>query len=107
VKSKPVDALTVVADDLKRAAAHYQSWRSDGAEHILQKYDETVSWIAWNPGLFPRKFGNVQKAILKHLYYIVYFIQESKRSLVLAVLDGRRSPDEIRGIVSIRRKNPS
>jgi hypothetical protein len=56
VKSKPVEALSVVAGDLKSAAQHYQSWRLDGEEHILQKYDETVSWIAWNPGLFPRKF---------------------------------------------------
>ena len=106
MNSKPVDALTVVTEDLKNAAAQYQSWRSDGAEHILKKYDETVSWIAWNPGLFPRKFGSVQKAILKQSYYIVYFIQESKRSLVLAVLDGRRSPAEIREIVSTRRKSP-
>jgi len=106
VKSKPVDALSVVAGDLKSAAQHYQSWRSDGEEHILQKYDETVRWIAWNPGLFPRKFGSVQTAILKQSYYIVYFIQETKRSLVLAVLDGRRSPAEIREIVSIRRKSP-
>ena len=106
MNSKPVDALTVVVEDLQHAAAHYQSWRSDGAKHILQKYDETIGWIAWNPDLFPRKFGSIQKAILKQSYYIVYFIQERKRSLVLAVLDGRRSPSEIRTIVSIRRRSP-
>ena len=61
MKSKPVDALTVVTEDLKNAVAHYQSWRSDGAEHILTKYDETINWIAWNPDLFPRKFGSIRK----------------------------------------------
>ena len=106
MNSKRVDALAVVAEDLRQAAAHYKSWRSDGAEQILRKYDETVNWIAWNPDLFPRRFGRIQKAILKQTYYIVYFIQENERSVVLAVLDGRRSPDEIREIVSVRRKNP-
>lgn len=104
MKSKPVDALAVVTDDLKSAAAHYQTWRSDGTEHILQKYDETVSWIAWNPDLFPRKYGKVQRAILKHSYYIIYFIQERHRSVVLAVLDGRRRPSSIKRIVSARGK---
>lgn len=35
MRSKPVEALEVVATDLQSAAAHYQTWRSDGAEHIL------------------------------------------------------------------------
>jgi len=44
VKSKPVDALTVVADDLAQAAAHYQSWSSDGTEHVLKSYDADSAW---------------------------------------------------------------
>ena len=68
------------------------SWRSDGAEHIRQKYDETIGWIAWNPEVFPKKYGLVRRAILKRAYYIVYFVLERDRSLVFAVLDGRREP---------------
>ena len=103
MNSKPVFALPEVAADLAVAAAHYQSWRSDGKEHILRKYDETVGWIARNPGLFPRKFGAIRRAVLKQSYYIVYFLDEIDRNLVLAVLDGRRSPHEIRGILRGRR----
>ena len=102
MKSKPVSALEVVVDDLVAAAAHYQSWRADGAEHLFGKYDETVRWIAWNPDLFPRVFGRAQRAILKDSYYLVYFLQEPDRSLVLAVLDGRRSPRILRSIVAAR-----
>jgi plasmid stabilization system protein ParE len=94
--------LDVVADDLVAAAAHYQSWRSDGTEHLLDKYEETVRWIAWNPELFPRIYGRVQRAILKESYFLVYFVQEPDRSLVLAVLDGRRSPHELRSLVTAR-----
>jgi len=104
MNSKPVKALPAVARDLKAAVAHYESWRVDGGEYILQKYDETVSWIAWNPDAFPRKIGAIQRAVLKQSYYMVYFIQEPEWSLVLAVLDGRRNPDEIRGLVGFRRR---
>jgi plasmid stabilization system protein ParE len=102
VRSLPVFALPEVESDLRAAMAHYGSWRSDGAEHIRQKYDETVGWIAWNPEAFPKKYGAVRRAILKRAYYIVYFVVERERSLVLAVLDGRRRPDEIRSVVEER-----
>ena len=72
MKSKPVFALPHVEADLESAIEHYCSWRSDGRNHILQKYEETISWIEWNPDGFPKKHGNVQRAILKHSYYIVY-----------------------------------
>lgn len=104
MNSKPVAALPEVAADLLAAARHYQSWRSDGKRHILGKYDETVGWIAWNPDLFPKVIGRVQRAILKNSYYVVYFMQEADRSLVLAVLDGRRSPLEIGRILKGRRR---
>lgn len=82
--------------------AHYSSWRTDGADHIRQKYDETIGWIGWNPEAFPKKYGLVRRAILKRSYYIIYFIVERDRSLVLAVLDGRRDPREIRSFIEER-----
>lgn len=105
MKSKPVYALECVAEDLRAAAAHYASWRSDGAAHILDKYEETVSWIAWNPDLFPHAVGAIQRAILKHSYYLIYFIQEEDRTVVLAVLDGRMNPLSVRKLVKRRRRS--
>lgn len=102
MRSLPVFALPEVEIDLRAAMAHYSSWRSDGAEHIRKKYDETVDWIAWNPDGFPKKYGPVRRAILKRSYYIVYFVAEADRSIVIAVLDGRRSPREIRSVVEGR-----
>ncbi len=102
MKSLPVFALPEVEADLRAAAAHYASWRSDGAAHILQKYEETVEWIRWNPEAFPRKHGAVRRAILKQSYYIVYFLVEADVTIVLAVLDGRRDPREIQSIIGRR-----
>jgi|GEM_PF-890345 len=103
MNSKPVVALAEVLGDLEQATAHYVTWRSDGAAHVLQIYDETVALIESNPDSFPKKYGPVQRAILKHSYDLAYFVQETDRSLVVAVLDGRRSPTEIKKIVRMRR----
>ena len=104
MKNLPVFALPDVETDLRAAIAHYSSWRSDGGSHVRQKYEETVSWIGWNPDGFPEKYGGVRRAILKQSYYIVYFIEEKDRVLIVAVLDGRRDPQEIRVLVGKRKR---
>lgn len=103
MKSLPVVALPEVEADLCGAIEHYTSWRSDGAAHVLGKYEETIGWIAWNPESFPKKYGPVRRAILKQSYYIVYFVIEEGRTVILAVLDGRREPRLIRGLLRKRR----
>ena len=35
-----------------------------------------------------KKLGSVQRVVLKQSYYVVYFVQETARSVVIAVLDG-------------------
>ena len=55
MRSLPVLALPEVEGDLRAAISHYSSWRSDGAEHVRQKYAETIGWIGWNPEAFPKK----------------------------------------------------
>ena len=106
MNSKPVIALPEVAEDLRAGKSHYASWRSDGAEHFLGNFLETVDCIGRTPDAFPRKYGAVQRALMEHSFYVAYFIQEPDRSIVLAVLDGRRSPREIRRLVGFRRLLP-
>ena len=96
MSAKPVEALEVVLADLEYARSFYESWKPDGGVEILQKYFEAVEWIEWNPDLFPRKFGVIQRVILKQSYFVVYFFQAQERSIVVAVLDGRRNPRAIR-----------
>lgn len=103
MRSKPVFELPEVEADLEAAIAHYSSWRSDGRAHVLEKYDETIGSIELNPDLFPRKHGDVQCVILNKSYYIIYYLQEEHRTLVIAVLDGRRKPSAIRRMIKKRR----
>jgi len=98
----PLHHLAEIEGFRKRVCGHEQEpiAHDVGAQRaIRQKYEETIDWIAWNPEAFPKKHGPVRRAVLKHAYYIVCFVMERDRSLVLAVLDGRRSPEEPRSVV--------
>lgn len=64
-----------------------------------------MEWIEWNPDLFSRKFGIIQRVILMRSYFVVYFFQEPERSIVIAVLDGRRNPRTIRRLLRTRKKS--
>jgi hypothetical protein len=104
MSAKPVEALEAVQDDLEYARSFYESWKPGGGEEILRKYFDAVEWIEWNPDLFPRKFGVIQRVLLKRSYFVVYFFQEAERSIIVAVLDGRCSPRAIRRLIATRRK---
>ncbi len=104
MSAKPVEALEAVQADLEYARPFYESWKPGGGEEILQKYFNAVEWIEWNPDLFPRKFGIIQRVILRRSYFVVYFFQEEARSIIVAVLDGRRNPRVIRKLVTARRR---
>ena len=105
MSAKPVEALEIVQADLEYARSFYESWKPGGGEEILRKYFEAVEWIEWNPDLFPRKWGIIQRVILKRSYFVVYFFQEEARSIILAVLDSRRNPRVIRKLIIGRRKS--
>ena len=105
MSAKPVEALEAVQADLEDARSFYESWKPGGGEEILRKYFDAVEWIEWNPDLFPRKFGVLQRVILRRSYFVVYFFQEEARSIIVAVLDGRRHPLAIRKLIAVRRRS--
>ena len=56
MRSQRAEALEAVADALRYARSYYVSWKADGSSYFKARFDETVSWIEWNPELFPRKY---------------------------------------------------
>ncbi len=105
MSGKPVEVLEVVQADLEYARLFYESWKPGGGEELLQKYFDAVEWIEWNPDMFPRKFGVLQRVILKRSYFVIYFFQEPEQSVVVAVLDARRNPSTIRKLLVERKKS--
>ena len=104
MSAKRVEVLEAVQAELEYARSFYESWKPGGGDEILRKYFDALEWIEWNPDLFPRKFGVIQRVLLKRSYFVVYFLQEQERSVIVAVLDGRRGPRAIRKLIHHRRK---
>jgi len=78
VKSHPVEFLAFVEDDLHYAYDYYDSWLADGSAWFRDRFHETVSWIEWNPEMFPRKYRLFRRAIIRRSYFGVFFAIERK-----------------------------
>jgi hypothetical protein len=87
---------------LRQAHAFYESWQFQGAQKFQSKFRETVSWIEWNPELFPRKYKRFRRAIIRKTCFGVYYLIEPMVTTVVAVLDLRRNPQAIRRMLRSR-----
>ena len=103
MRSQPVEALEIVEADLRAARSFYDSWRSDGSRYLQARFHETVSWIGWNPELFPRKHRFFRRAIIRNTYFAAFFVIEPDVTTIVAVLDLRQRPSAIRRLLATRR----
>jgi hypothetical protein len=68
VRTQRVEFLEFVESDLRHVRDFYASWQFDGARKFQDKFRETISWIEWNPELFPRKYKYFRRAIIRRTY---------------------------------------
>jgi hypothetical protein len=102
VRSQRVEFLEFVEDDLRYARAYYDSWKTDGAEWFQERFREAISWIEWNPELFPKKYRRFRRAIIRRTYFGIFFAIEPDVTTAVAVLDLRRDPKAIKRILRER-----
>ena len=99
MKSQPVEFLESVEHDLRYARDFYESWLLNGGRDFMKKFHDCISWIEWNPEMFPKKHRQFRRAIIRKSYFGIYYIIEPEVSTVAAVLDMRRDPRIIRSIL--------
>jgi hypothetical protein len=103
VKSQPVEFLESIEDDLVYAYDYYDSWHPEGRDYFRGQWFEAVSWIEWNPELFPKRHRFFRRAMIRNTYFAAIFAIEPTVTTVVAVLDMRQDPKEIRRILKARR----
>ena len=96
MKSQPVEFLEFVEADLRYAHDYYDSWQTNGHRLFQEKFRETISWIPWNPELFPPKYRYFRRAIIRRSYFAIFFVIEAEVTTVAGVFDLRRNPEAIR-----------
>ena len=102
MKEQPVEFLEGIEADLRAARAFYDSWQTEGGVRFHEKFRETVAWIEWNPEMFPRGYRQFRRAVIRRSYYGIYFAIEPMVTTVVAVLDLRQSPADIRHLIESR-----
>lgn len=96
VRSQPVEFLEFIEDDLRYARAYYDSWKTDGADWFQGRLREAISWIEWNPEMFPKQYRSFRRTIIRQTYFGIFFAIEPEVTTVVAVLDLRQDPKGIR-----------
>lgn len=82
-------------EDVNLAAAWYEEQRAGlGVEFVLE-IDAVMQRIGETPKAFPVVYAEFRRALPKRFPYAVYFRFDGTSSRVFAVLDQRRSPDEV------------
>jgi len=104
VKSQPVEFLAFIEDDLRHAYDYYDSWLADGSPWFREQFHETVSWIEWNPEMFPKKHRFFRRAIIRRSYFGIFFAIEREVTTVVAVRDMRDNPQKIRALLLERKR---
>ena len=102
MRSQPVEFLEFIEDDLRYAHAYYDSWKTDRAGWFQERFREAISWIEWNPELFPKKYRQFRRGIIRQTYFGIFFAIEPDVTTAVAVLDLRRDPKAIKRILRER-----
>ena len=103
MKSQPVEFLELVEHDLRYAHEFYDSWKANGAGDFQERFRECISWIEWNPVMFPKQHRIFRRAIIRRSYFAIYYVIEPRVTTVVAVLDMRREPQSINKLLKRRK----
>jgi toxin ParE1/3/4 len=80
------------AADLEATAEWYEDRRRGLGGEFIRAARAALAGIARQPLRFPVAQGEVRRARVRRFPYVIFFIAEGERTVVLAVLHGRRDP---------------
>lgn len=90
----PIEYAEDVREDIDSAYVWYEDQQPGLGERFLQAIGDVVAKLQVHPERFGRIRGEVRAGIARDFPYVVYFRVEESRIVVIAVLHGRRDPQE-------------
>lgn len=79
--------------DIESSALWYEGQQSGLGNRFLNGLREVLDRVVASPHQFPQVKTGVRRALLLHFPYGIYFVAETDRVVVLAVLHLHRHPD--------------
>jgi toxin ParE1/3/4 len=79
--------------DIESSALRYEGQQRGLGSRFLDTLNDIFARVTENPFRFPQLERNVRRALLDRFPYGIYFLPESNRVVVIAVLHLHRHPD--------------
>jgi plasmid stabilization system protein ParE len=92
MKTYKVEFLKSAKLDMQHANKWYNLQRGNLGYEFISEIEELHTRLKTNPKQFPKIRKDIRKAILKRFPYSVYYIVNSNRIRVFAVLHNSRNP---------------
>lgn len=78
--------------DLEQAEDWYNEQRPGLGAEFRGAISDLFERLADNPRIYPRVHGDIHRVVLRRFPYLVYFLIDGSKLVILAVLDSRRDP---------------
>jgi plasmid stabilization system protein ParE len=89
--------LRRIADqEFDEAIAWYSRQRAGLGEEFRATIEDHFQRIRENPEWFPKVRGGVQRAVVRRFPYVIHFLVEADRIVILSVFHTSREPSQIK-----------
>ncbi len=92
----PVKFMLEASEEVAAVRAWFEEQRVGSGEGFLGSLRKTVERVENNPELYGIVFEDVRAAKLHRFPYVVYYVVEEERTVVVSVRHGRRKTTDLR-----------
>jgi plasmid stabilization system protein ParE len=89
----------VAEKEFDDSIAFYESQREGLGREFRATVEEYFQQIAGNPEWFPEVRGEVRRAVVRRFPFVIHFLVEKQRIVVLSVFHTSRNPEDLRRLV--------
>lgn len=81
--------------ELEQAVEWYETQLPDLGRQFRAEVYRTFDNITTRPELYPESHGTARKAVLRRFPYLIFYLVETKRIVVVAVFHAKRDPADL------------
>jgi plasmid stabilization system protein ParE len=86
----------VAEKEFDDSIAYYESEREGLGQEFRATVEEYFQRIADNPEWFPEVRGEVRRAVVRRFPFVIHFLVEKERIVILSVFHTSREPEQLK-----------
>ena len=84
----------------------YEHQAADLGQYFLDSLFSDIDALTLHAGIHPKPIAGLYRSLSRRFPFAIYYDFDGRTAIVLAVLDCRRNPRSIRGMLGARRTQP-